>query len=134
MPNMKPIPDKPTISQEYVSNSPVGSTDAFPPLRNLSNHELTLDTALEAFLRALEGKNRAAATRRAYDTDVSQFISWLHENNLVAKSPADVTKVDVNEYLSFLGQRQITGLSRARKLAAIREYCPAPHARQSRSG
>lgn len=70
----------------------------------------------------LEGKNRSEATRRAYTTDISQFISWLHENNIVAKNPADVSKTDISEYMASLGQRDLTGISRARKLAAIREY------------
>lgn len=90
--------------------------------QEVSNHVLTLETALQAFLRALEGKNRSAATRRAYATDISQFFNWIHENNLVAKSPSDVCKVDIGEYLAFLGQRGLSGISRARKLAALREY------------
>jgi len=82
----------------------------------------TLEATREAFLRALEAKNRAAGTIRAYNTDLSQFIAWLRENNLTAKTPADVEKADVTEHLANLGQQGITGLSRARKLAAIREF------------
>ena len=45
---------------------------------------LTLEQALADFLRSLAGKNRSAATARAYQTDIQQFITWLHENNIVA--------------------------------------------------
>ncbi len=82
----------------------------------------TLETALEDFTRALEGKNRSAATIRAYRTDVLQFIIWLHENNLVVTTPGQVAKIDITEYLAVLADRRVSGTSRARKVAAIREY------------
>lgn len=88
----------------------------------VSEYGLTLETTLEAFLRTLEGKNRSEATRRAYNTDISQFIAWLHDNNIIIKSPVDVEKADISEYMAYLGRQNMTGLSRARKLAAIREY------------
>lgn len=83
---------------------------------------MTLEKGLEAFLDALSGKNRSLATIRAYRTDVLQFITFLHENNVAITLPSDVGKVDVLEYLSFLAKRALTGVARARKLSAIREY------------
>src|SRR5215208_4302418 len=83
---------------------------------------LTLEQALADFLRSLAGKNRSAATARAYQTDIQQFITWLHENNIVAISPAQVQRADVTEYLAFLAERRLSGVSRARKVAALREY------------
>ena len=83
---------------------------------------MTLEQGLEAFLDALSGKNRSSATLRAYRTDVLQFIIFLHENNVAIHLPSDVGKVDVLEYLSFLAKRALTGVARARKLSAIREY------------
>ena len=83
---------------------------------------MTLEQGLEAFLDALSGKNRSSATLRAYRTDVLQFIIFLHENNVAITLPSDVGKVDVLEYLSFLAKRALTGVARARKLSAIREY------------
>ncbi len=85
-------------------------------------HEPTLEHALADFLKALTGKNRSSATIRAYATDVRQFIQWLHENNIVATSPTHVEKADITEYLASLAERRISGVSRARKVAAIREY------------
>src|SRR3712207_4822028 len=76
----------------------------------------------EAFLRGLVGKNRSEATLRAYRTDIGQFVGFLTGTNGCIASPADVTRTDVSEYLAALGQRGLSGVTRARKLAALREY------------
>jgi site-specific recombinase XerD len=83
---------------------------------------LTLEQALADFLRSLAGKNRSTATQRAYQTDIHQFITWLHENNMVVLSPTQVERADITEYLAFLAERRLSGVSRARKVAALREY------------
>jgi site-specific recombinase XerD len=87
-----------------------------------NRQNVTLEEALEGFLHALSGRNLSLATSAAYRADVGQFIAWLHDTNAVAHSPADVDKLDVTEYMSHLAVRHLTGVSRARKLAAIREY------------
>jgi site-specific recombinase XerD len=38
------------------------------------------------------------------------------------ETPEDVEKIDVMEYLSALAKRELTGIARARKMSAIREY------------
>jgi integrase/recombinase XerC len=68
------------------------------------------------------GKNRSSATLRAYKTDVLQFIRFLHENNVAITEVGDVGKVDVLEYLAALARKGLTGVARARKVSAIREY------------
>src|SRR6266550_5751503 len=83
---------------------------------------MTLEKGLEAFLDGLSGKNRSRATLRAYRTDVLQFITFLHENNVAITDVSDVRKVDVLEYLAALAKKDLTGVARARKLSAIREY------------
>lgn len=83
---------------------------------------LTLEQAQTSFLRALEGKNRSPLTITAYTTDLTAFISFLHQNNLVIKTPNQIERADLTEYLSFLAQQGLMGVSRARKLAAIREF------------
>jgi site-specific recombinase XerD len=83
---------------------------------------ITLEKGLATFLNALAGKNRSAATLRVYATDIAQFISFLHANNVSMKTPEDVEKVDVIEYLSHCAKRELTGIARARKMSAIREY------------
>jgi site-specific recombinase XerD len=85
-------------------------------------HSITLEKGLATFLNVLSGKNRSAATIRAYQTDIQQFISFLHANNVSIHTPAEVEKIDVMEYLSSLAKRELTGIARARKMSAIREY------------
>jgi integrase/recombinase XerC len=83
---------------------------------------ITLEKGLAGFLDSLAGKNRSGATVRAYQTDISQFISFLHANNVSIHTSADVQKVDVIEYLSWLAKKELTGIARARKMSALREY------------
>src|ERR671931_2891977 len=85
-------------------------------------HTITLEKGLATFLDALSGKNRSGATIRAYQTDISQFIAFLHANNVSIHTPADVQRLDVMEYLSACAKRELTGIARARKLSALREY------------
>src|SRR4029450_4619440 len=85
-------------------------------------HTITLEKGLATFLNALTGKNRSSATIRAYSSDISQFISFLHANNVSIQTPADVKKVGIVQYLSSLAKGELTGIARARKMSAIREY------------
>src|SRR6266516_2234802 len=83
---------------------------------------ITLEKGLATFLNALSSKNRSSATIRAYASDIAQFISFLHANNVSIQKPAEVEKIHVMEYLSALAKRELTGIARARKMSAIREY------------
>lgn len=83
---------------------------------------LTLEAGLDAFLRALEGRNRSTATTRAYAADIRQFITWLVATNVVPHRVNQIERADITEYLSHLGREGLSGVSRARKLAALREY------------
>src|SRR5436853_5114351 len=85
-------------------------------------HSMTLEKRLPTFINALSGKNRSSATIRAYASDIAQFIALLHANNMSIQTPADVEKVDIVEYLAVLAKRELTGIARARKMSAIREY------------
>ncbi len=83
---------------------------------------MTLEKGLATFLDALLGKNRSRATLRAYKTDILQFLAFLKENNVAITDVGDVGKVDVLEYLAALARKGLTGVARARKVSAIREY------------
>src|SRR5215471_591890 len=83
---------------------------------------MTLEKGLAAFVDAMLGKNRSAGTLRAYKTDILQFMTFLRENNVAITGVADVGKVDVLEYLAVLARKGLTGVARARKVSAIREY------------
>lgn len=82
----------------------------------------TIDETLSAFLRTLSGANKSAATITAYRTDLQQFVRFLAETNCLVASPTDVTRADVAEFLAHLAEQGISGNTRARKLASIREY------------
>ena len=82
----------------------------------------TFEGPLAAFLRALGGQNKSGATVTAYRGDVRQFVGFLRETNCAVAAPADVTRADVAEYLGLLAERGMSGKTRARKLAAVREY------------
>jgi site-specific recombinase XerD len=66
--------------------------------------------------------SRSALTIRCYGIDVSQFLSWIQENDLTVGTPAAITKSHLSEYLSSLSNQGLSGRTRARKLAAIKEY------------
>ncbi|MDP9469475.1 MAG: tyrosine-type recombinase/integrase [Chloroflexota bacterium] len=78
--------------------------------------------AIERFLRTQEGRNRSPQTLRAYRSDLTQLVAWLRADNPLLTDPADVTGDDLNAFLADLGRRGLSGVSRARKLAAIREF------------
>ncbi len=83
---------------------------------------LSFEDASAKFQESLQAKNRSPLTVRAYATDLAQFFSWLRANNMVATTPDRIERADIIEYLSSLGQRQLSGVTRARKLAAVREF------------
>jgi integrase/recombinase XerC len=87
-----------------------------------TNRHLSLEAALDLYLRSRAGRNRSGATLVAYRNDIGQFVAWLRETNAVAETPDGVERLDITEYLGHLADRQLSGVSRARKLAAIREY------------
>ncbi len=82
---------------------------------------LPFTASLQNFLRSLVAKNRTPATLISYRSDVSAFLSWLCENTPCAH-PQEVSRADVTEYLAERGAAGVSGLSRARNLAAIKEY------------
>lgn len=78
--------------------------------------------AIERFIRVQQGRNRSPQTLRAYRSDLCQLAGWLHDENKFLTDPGDVTTDDLNDFLASLAHRGISGASRARKLAAIREF------------
>src|SRR5438874_326995 len=82
----------------------------------------TIQETQVAFLRMLAGANKSSATITAYRIDLSQFAAFLAETNCTITTPSDVTRADISEYLAHLAEQGVTGTTRARKLASIREY------------
>jgi site-specific recombinase XerD len=83
----------------------------------------TLQQTVPLFIRSLSGRNLSTLTATAYKTDISQFLQWVVENDGTVLSPAHLTRSHITDYLSSLADQGRSGVTRARKLAAIREYC-----------
>ena len=83
---------------------------------------MTLDQALTEFLTSLHARNTSVLTEQAYQTDIRQFISWQVETSVVGQHVSSVTKTDIIEYLSYLADLGRSGVTRARKLASLREF------------
>src|SRR5216684_5762719 len=75
-----------------------------------------------SFLRELEGGNKSTLTLTAYKTDLMQFFQWLSENDVTVTTPDLVTRGHVNEYLAYLSSLGRSGVTRARKLAALKSF------------
>lgn len=82
---------------------------------------ITVEEAIKAFTTELEAKNRSSATIAAYRCDLAQFANFLKQTNYTADMVSRVRRVDISEYLAELGREGVSGVTRARKLAAIRE-------------
>jgi site-specific recombinase XerD len=80
-------------------------------------------TSVERFIRSLSGRNLSSHTATAYQTDLTQFLSFLTENDVTVASPMQITRNHLLDYLSHLAGQGRSGVTRARKLAAIREFC-----------
>src|SRR5712691_9855984 len=82
----------------------------------------TFQKTVSSFLQELEGGNKSILTLTAYKTDLTQFFQWLSENDVTVTIPGQVTRGHVNEYLAFLSSQGRSGVTRARKLAALKSF------------
>src|SRR5437588_9975933 len=82
-----------------------------------------LYTSLTRYLSSLAGRNLSDHTATAYRTDLVQFLTWLTENDISVTGPEKITRTHILDYLSHLAGLGRSGVTRTRKLAAIREYC-----------
>ena len=63
---------------------------------------------------------RAAATRKAYVSDVSAFAEWMSRSDI--EGPTGVDRIHLRRYLASLGTRKLARATIARKAAALRCY------------
>jgi integrase/recombinase XerC len=82
---------------------------------------------IDVFVTALEGQNFSPKTVRAYADDLAQFTGWLATVRVDWDNPKRLGKTDVEAFLHHLSGRNLTGVSRARKLAAIRKFLAFLH-------
>src|SRR5260370_26832541 len=88
----------------------------------MTNDVSTLTTAITNYTQSLNGRNISPHTITAYQTDLAQFAAWITDSDISVTQPAHVTRYHVTEYLSHLSGKGLTGTTRARKLASIREF------------
>ncbi len=84
--------------------------------------DMSTTQALQIFLRALEGQNFSPKTLRAYGDDLAQFLQFVDKNRVDWDSPARFDRADIVGFMQYLAAQRRTGVTRVRKLAAIRKF------------
>ena len=88
----------------------------------LSMIKMTTTQSLEIFLRALQGQNYSPKTLRAYGDDLAQFLAWVQKNHVDWDNPKRFSRGDIEGFMQYLAAQRMTGVTRVRKLAAIRKF------------
>jgi site-specific recombinase XerD len=83
---------------------------------------MTTTHSVELFMTALRGQNYSPKTLRAYGADLRQFLSWVAKNRVDWEIPKRFSRVDIEGFMSYLAGQQMTGVTRVRKLAALRKF------------
>jgi len=84
--------------------------------------EMTTTQSLALFLRALQGQNYSPKTLRAYGDDLHQFLAWVEKNRVDFDIPTRFSRGDIEGFMQYLAAQRMTGVTRVRKLAAIRKF------------
>jgi integrase/recombinase XerC len=83
---------------------------------------MTTTQSLQIFLRALQGQNFSPKTLRAYGDDLNQFFGWVQKNRVDWDTPTRLTRADIEGFMQYLAAQRMSGVTRVRKLAAIRKF------------
>jgi site-specific recombinase XerD len=84
--------------------------------------QMTTTQSLQIFLRALQGQNYSSKTLRAYGDDLNQFLTWVQQNRVDWDNPNRLTRADIEGFMQYLAAQRMSGVTRVRKLAAIRKF------------
>jgi site-specific recombinase XerD len=84
--------------------------------------DMTTTQSRELFLRALQGQNYSPKTLRAYGDDLRQFLEWVEKNRVDWDVPSRFSRGDIEGFMQYLAAKRLTGVTRVRKLAAIRKF------------
>jgi integrase/recombinase XerC len=83
---------------------------------------MTTTHSLELFMTALRGQNYSPKTLRAYGDDLQQFLGWVEKNRVDWDIPRRFSRVDIEGFMNYLAGQQMSGVTRVRKLAALRKF------------
>ena len=84
--------------------------------------KMTTTQSLHIFLRALQGQNYSPKTLRAYGDDLTQFLEWVQKNRVDWEMPTRFSRADIEGFMQYLASQRMSGVTRVRKLAAIRKF------------
>ena len=84
--------------------------------------KMTTTQSLKIFIRALQGQNYSPKTLRAYGDDLAQFLTFVQKNRVDWDNPLRLQREDIEGFLQFLAAQRMSGITRVRKLAAIRKF------------
>jgi site-specific recombinase XerD len=84
--------------------------------------QITTTQSLKLFLRALQGQNFSPKTLRAYGDDLTQFLAFVEKNRVDWDTPARFDRADIEGFMQYLAAQRRSGVTRVRKLAAIRKF------------
>jgi site-specific recombinase XerD len=59
---------------------------------------------------------------RAYGDDLHQFLAWVEKNRVDWDIPTRFSRGDIEGFMQYLAAQRMTGVTRVRKLAAIRKF------------
>jgi Phage integrase, N-terminal SAM-like domain len=75
-------------------------------------------------MTALQGQNYSPKTLRAYGDDLKQFLAWVGENRVDWDITTRFSRADIEGFMSHLAGQQMTGITKARKLAGVQRRRP----------
>src|SRR6266480_6474141 len=78
--------------------------------------------SIKLYKQTLEGNNYSVQSIKAYLGDLGQFVEWLKTRRVDFDIPYRIARIDIVEFINYLGSRKATASTRQRKLAAIRGF------------
>jgi len=87
-----------------------------------SQEKKTTTESIELYKQTLEGNNYSVQSIKADMGDLGQFVEWLKTRRVDFDIPYRIQRIDIVEFINYLGSRKATASTRQRKLAAIRGF------------
>jgi site-specific recombinase XerD len=82
----------------------------------------TTTESLALYNDTLQGKNYSPQSIKAYMGDLKQFRDWLTKRRVDWDIPYRIQRIDIVEFINYLGVQKASAETRKRKLASIRGF------------